>query len=339
MSAAPRIGFAFSCLVLSLAGAAWGQDSAAAQALFERGVEDLEAGRLERACSVLGESHRLEPRPGTLFALAECEARAGRVASAVGHYYDYLGLVSRLSAEQQERHAERVSSAREQTRVLRPQVPTLALVLPAGAPRDLVVERDGIALQAPALGVALPIDPGEHVVVTRDAAGNEARSTIRIAMREAVRFELRVPEVPPPEIAALVLPGSASQPAPRAPEPVAAGPRPRPTVRTWGWVVGGVGVAGIAVGSIAGVAALAKKSTVSEHCRGEACDAQGKRAADSGHTAATVSTVAFGVGLVGLGASVVLLLTSEEPATARARVRPMLELGRERASAGVEGVF
>jgi hypothetical protein len=334
-------GFASGCAVLALSGVLRAQDSAAAQALFERGVADLEAGNVERACPVLAESHRLDPHPGTLFALAECEAKADKFASAVGHYQDYLGLVSRLSSEQQERHAERVAHAREQTQALRPQVPTLTLVLPVGAPRDLVVERDGVVLQAPALGVALPIDPGEHVVVTRDAAGNESRATIAIAAGEAVRLELRLPEAPRSENAASVTPAPVLPPvpplSPLAPAPLRA--QRSPALRTWGWIAGGLGLTSVAVGSMAGAVALGKKGTVSKHCRGEACDAEGKRAADAGHTAATASTVAFGVGLVGLGTSLVLLLTSDEPASASAKFRPTLELDREGASAGWEGVF
>jgi hypothetical protein len=340
MSAPNRwFGFACGCAVLTLSGLARAQDSAVAQALFERGVAALEAGELDAACPALAESHRLDPRPGTLFALAECEVRAGKVASAFGHYQDYLGLISRLSAEQQERHAERAASAREQTRALRPQVPTLTLVLPAAAPPGLLVERDGITLRGPALGVALPIDPGEHVVVTRDSAGNETRATVTIVAGEALRLELRVPEAaaeqaPPAVATPLMLP----PPQPTPDPPASTHERPSP-LRTWGWIAGGIGASGVIVGSVAGGVALAKKGEVSDHCRGEECDSTGKRAADAGQSAATVSTVAFGLGLVGLGTSLVLLLTSDTEASASTKLRPNVSVGADRAFAGLEGVF
>lgn len=344
MSARARwFGFACGGVALALAAGAQAQDSAVAQALFERGVADLEAGKLASACPALAESHRLDPRAGTLFALAECEAKAGKLASAFGHYQDYLGLVSRLSLEQQERHAERVAIAREQSQALRTQVPTLTLVLPASAPPGLSVERDGVVLRGPALGVALPIDPGEHVVVTRDAAGNETRATIAIAAGEAARLELHVPQAAP---APVVTPPPVPTPPPVATPPPAPRDDSRP-LRTWGWIAGGVGVTGVVVGSVAGGVALAKKSVVSDRCHGDACDAEGKRAADAGQTAATVSTVAFGVGLVGLGASLWLLLTSDAapsagvkvPSRAATTLRPNVAVTSDRAFVGVAGAF
>jgi hypothetical protein len=340
MSATRRFGFACGCCALTLSGMAWAQDSAVAQALFERGVAALEAGELESACPALAESHRLDPRAGTLFALAECEAKAGKLASGFGHYQDYLGLVSRLSVEQQERHAERAAIAREQTRILRPQVPTLTLLLPAGAPPGLLVERDGITLRGPALGVALPIDPGEHVIVTRDSAGNETRATVTIAAGEAVRLELRVPEAEPAVPAPVPVPPPVLTPPPlQAAEPPPAARSSSRPLRTWGWIAGGLGVSGVVVGSVAGGVALAKKSVVSDHCRGEACDSEGKRAADVGQSAATVSTVAFGVGLVGLGTSLVLLLTSDSAASGSAKLRPSVAVQADGAFAGFDGVF
>ena len=44
------------------------------------------------------ESHRLDPRPGTLFALASCEEKRGRLAAAVRIYDEYLALC-RLAKE------------------------------------------------------------------------------------------------------------------------------------------------------------------------------------------------------------------------------------------------
>jgi len=61
-------------------GSAMGQDSAASEALFNKGVGDMEAGNYQSACPALAESNRLDPRAGTLFALAECEAKIGTPA-------------------------------------------------------------------------------------------------------------------------------------------------------------------------------------------------------------------------------------------------------------------
>src|SRR5262245_14971301 len=116
-------------------------DSTAAQALFDKAVADLEGGQAATACPAFAESQRLDPRPGTLFALADCEVALGLIASALGHYQEYVGWVSRLPAESQDRHAERVATARSQVVVLEPKVPRLTLLVSPSAPAGFVVER------------------------------------------------------------------------------------------------------------------------------------------------------------------------------------------------------
>ncbi len=66
------------------------------------------------------------------------------------------------------------------------------------------------------------------------------------------------------------------------------------------------GIAGLVVGTVTGIMSMSKKREVDRECAGSACTPEGKAAADSGRTLGNVSTVAFGVGVVGLGAGVVL---------------------------------
>jgi hypothetical protein len=84
------------------------------------------------------------------------------------------------------------------------------------------------------------------------------------------------------------------------------------------YVTGGVGVAGILTGSIAGLMALRDKSIVDGDCNGPACTTQrGKDAADAAKTEATVSTVGFGVGVAGLVSSVIIYLVDTPRTEAR----------------------
>jgi hypothetical protein len=90
--------------------------------------------------------------------------------------------------------------------------------------------------------------------------------------------------------------------------------------RTLGFIVGGLGVAGIAVGAVTGVMTLGKKGVVDDHCNADGgCDQEGLDAASSGRTLSTVSTVAFaaGVGLTALG---VFLIVSSDSGTGETAV-------------------
>src|SRR4051812_45897187 len=98
---APRTLAIPLALVLStLAAPSAAQDVATAKALFNQGLAEMEAAHYDKGCPAIEESYKLDPRAGTLFTLAECENRRGRLATAVARYEDYLSLYSRLPQDQ-----------------------------------------------------------------------------------------------------------------------------------------------------------------------------------------------------------------------------------------------
>jgi hypothetical protein len=301
-----RLGLAGVLACSTWSAAARADDGGAAQALFDKGVADLNEGHAGSACPAFAESQRLDPRPGTLFALADCEVALARIASARGHNHAKVGWVSRLPADSQERHAERVALARAQIEALQPKVPTLTLVVAPSAPPGLVVERNGVPLQGAALGIALPIDPGEHVIVTRAPGVPEERLTITLQEGESKRLELPFRPVPPPPTAPPVTeqPKTADPPAdPPSDDDASA-------QRNLGYVAAGIGTMGLVLGAVTGALVLNKKAVVDTECEGHACSAEGKKAADSGQSLATMSTVGFVVGIAGLATGVTLVLTA-----------------------------
>jgi hypothetical protein len=79
-----------------------------------------------------------------------------------------------------------------------------------------------------------------------------------------------------------------------------------------------VGAAGLAAGIVTGALALKKKDTVDRECGiggvETACTTEGKAAADEAKALATGSTIAFGVGALGVGTGVVLIVTASDAA-------------------------
>ncbi len=293
--------------MLLFASGAWAQDTATAGALFEKGVADMEAGHFESACPAIEESQRIDPRPGTLFTVAECEARWGKVASAAARYQEYVDLVSRLTPDQQQRHKVRADIARSQLQKLKPTVPTLTLTLPADAPPGTFVTRNGEVLKGAALGLALPVDPGEYVIVTHVPGAPERETKVSVQLGDAKRVQLDT-------TSAATAPVAVAPPA--APVDVHPSPSSEPSHgngrKTAAYVAGGIGVAGIVVGSVSGILVLSKKSTVKDNCAGGACNDTGLDAANTGKSLATVSDIGFGVGLAGLAVGAILLLTGSD---------------------------
>ncbi len=315
-----------AAVVLAGSAAAEGVNAPAADALFEKAVAALKQGRYDEACPAFAESQRLDPRPGTLFARAECETKADRPATASALFSDYLTAAADLPPAQKAKHRERMQLADERKKALAPQIAWLTLTLPEGAKAEVTL--DGTRLGGPSLGLALPIDPGEHLIQTKSDGGeHEARLTLVKGERREVTLTVRstraTPEVGAPEV---VTRASAAPSASAAPPPRVSG------VKTVTWVAGGVGAAGLVVGAVAGALVFKQKSTVNAHCQGTRCDAAGKDAADAARPLATISNVGLAVGVVGVA---VAWFTSGGDDGEKQAARVRVDAGPTRGGAGV----
>ncbi|WP_437731238.1 hypothetical protein [Sorangium sp. So ce1335] len=313
-------------LSIALAAPASAQPDAVAlaESLFNRGLADMLAGRHETGCPALAESHRLDPRPGRLFTLAECEAQWGHIATAVARYNDFLALYSRMSEAEKLQQRERHRVALEQRDALAPLVPQLTLSLPSDAPPGTVVQRDGITLQQPSLGIALPVNPGEHVVTTKAPGGpvHEVRFTIDRSESRTIALEVKLPAGEPPSVKPQP-PGErvVAPPWVGGARPAAAPPDTGPSGRRIAtYVAGGLAASALIFGSVTGWMALNESDLADEACKDDperpgvaTCSAVGKAAGDRAKDLGLASTIGFGAGGVLAGAAVLLLLTEPPP--------------------------
>ncbi len=249
------------------------------------------AGQFESGCPKLEQSYRLDPLPGALFTMAACYARWGKIHSAVLRYQEFLGKVSSLPQAEQDEQRQRVITASEKMILLQPQVPMLTLELAATAPADAQVEMDGVVVAPATLGTAQPVDPGEHRFVVRTSDGRVAERVERIELGVERRLTLEGP--------------AAAEPFAIQPDEPSSEDFLFP-LKTWAFIAGGVGAAGIVVGSITGGLVFAKKGDVADNCVDLVCNQDGKDAADAAQTLGLVSSITFVIGIVGLGAGTAL---------------------------------
>jgi hypothetical protein len=311
MRSARFLGVATFVLAVAMAPTAAADD---AGQLFDRGLAAFEAGRVAEGCPLLQRSYDIEARPGTIFTLAECEAKWGKNASALQHYHEYLARYLKLAPSEQGRQRARQRIAETQVQSLEATVPSYTFVHPASAAEGGSVRVDGAVL--PSLqGVRL--DPGEHVIVVDRGVGEKQELKLVAVAGDKKRLELSpgLPNAPDPlelksdkpkfELGPPPAPETASQPAlERAPASKGGG-----SSHTAAWIVGGLGVVGLGFGTVTGVMAMSKASITDSHCQDVFCDATGKKAADEGKTLAWISTAGFGVGVLGVGAAIVMLVT------------------------------
>jgi hypothetical protein len=289
-----------------------------AQALFDGGVADMEAGLFEKACPAIEASQRLDPRPGTLFTLAECEARRGRAATAMRYYAEYLGLHRNFTAAKKLEQKDRAKTSEEQLRKLELLVPRLTIVLLEGTGPDVVVRRDGEVVAELSLGTALPVDPGEHVVTAQAPGGPEIEQRVSLSPGEAKTVRLAVRREVGPVATATVTASASAAP---SGTPFSEVQRPW---RISTWTIGAVGLGGLVVGAVTGILAAQLRPTVDRNCPAQdgvqTCNPLGYDALERLRALGTASTVSLIAGGVGVGVGVVLLLATPSVPTSTTTV-------------------
>lgn len=177
-----RRSLALACAAIALLFAlpAFGDEPNAAAELFDRGTQHMDGKRYAQACPLLAESYRLDPQLGALFTLADCEAKRGRIATALARYEEYLTLYAKLPPAKKARQGDRESIARVQVKALTAEVPHLVLLLPVVTAVETVVKLDGVVVAAASLGSDLPVDPGYHWITTQSPGGVATKTFVKL---------------------------------------------------------------------------------------------------------------------------------------------------------------
>jgi len=291
---------ALSALSALTLAAPWAQaqSAAAAEALFQEGQAALERGDFALACPKLRESDRLDPANGTKLNLADCEEKRGHLASA---WELYRKLSDLLPAGD-----ERQPYAQERAQALAPRVPRLTLKLAPGAPADTQASLGGVVFTSASFGTALPLNPGAHeVIVTSGGLKRTFRVELAGGQNEALEISPRPEPVAAPAAAGVVLEG----PAGSLSDSDRGGSR---DTKKLGYILGGVGVAGLGVRTITGIIGLGHQSTGDDNCSDvrRSCNQEGIDANDKARAMRPISMIGFAVGVVGLGAGAYFVLTS-----------------------------
>jgi hypothetical protein len=308
-------GLALSVAALNAPRAHAQNNKVAAETLFEEGRKLMAAGKPNEACPKFADSQKLDPSPATLLNLANCYEKTGRTATAWVTYKDAA------SAANVARRGDLLVTAQKRATALEPNLSKLQVTV--STPVDgLEVKRDGTVVAQSELGTAIPVDPGTHTI--------EASAPKKLAWATQVEVKdpgktvtVTVPTLqdapaPPPPPAS----SSAAPPPPPPPATTSAAPPPPPpppppqedgsTGRTIGIVLGGVGVVGLAVGSIFALSAKSKYDDSLKLCPNDKnlCTPEGVSQRDDARSAGNVATIGFGVGVALVAAGAVLWFTA-----------------------------
>ncbi len=289
------------------------ENVAAARTLGIQGIQLADAGNCKDAVEKLARAASLYHAPTILGRLGECQVQVGQVVLGTEN-------LNRVVREQLAASAPKAfRDAQERARgVLSAALPKIARLTVKVEPADANVQVTvaGTPIPPALLGIERPTDPGTHEVVASAPGYLEQRASITLA--EGGQQELSLLLVKDPNAAV----AAASPAAPAAAQPSTSAPAAPPRdvapkkSNTLAYVALGVGGAGMVVGGVTGFLALGKKGDL-KGCVETRCPSNQADTLDSAKTMATVSTVGFAVGFVGVGVGVVLLLTGGSSSSAK----------------------
>jgi hypothetical protein len=291
-----------------------------AEELFQRGLAEMAAGNIDKACATFEVVWRVDRGGGTIVALAICHEKQGRGATALAEFRQARELATTA------RRDDRVHLADEHIAQLEPTVSRLTVETATAREPGLRLELDGAVLAPVNWDIAIAVDAGEHTV--RASVPDRPAWEVRIhvaASGDRLRVELPGWSASPPA------PQQASTPRETAPSGphVSAEGRGR---RGAGVLLVGAGVAALGVGGYFGLVAFLKRHDALSACDGSTDCVSGQgylRAVGEDHRsdqAAFVSTVTIAAGAGVVAAGIVLLVTgrsSTAPRSARVAAAPL----------------
>ena len=313
-----RARFAYAAILLALSAPAFAQpskaDEARAAELKKEGDALVHASKFSEAIAKYDASFALVKNPAIHYNRA-------RALESLGDYAGALDAFDAFVATAPAELKSRVPHLDEMIAKVAAHVATL--VVRSDVPGAVVTLRDkpvGTAPLAP-----IHTSAGE-ATVTVTAPGYVTFSETRtLAQGESTTIDAKLKKAAAPDEKGAV---AEREPTPFD-EPKVTTPSEEPTheapshghgLRTFAWIVGGVGVAALGGGMAFLGAALSDKSAADPHCPNKLCDATGRQSIDEAWTFATASTVFVVVGATALAVSLVSFILSPKSAPVQARL-------------------
>jgi hypothetical protein len=280
---------------------------------FTAGKQAIEAKNWEKAALELRTSLAAVDSPNARLELSRALRESGNAAEAYAEYGRVIESATALAAKEP-RYAQTAEAATSERAELEPK---LAFVVVSGQnmPADAVLKVGGRAIPATEWKAPIVVPAGAVDVVLLDANGKElSRQTVAAAVgkKASVSFDASPAPPPPPQPPGKPDPddkpdfNKPDQPSPDVGTTTPANAR----LRTYAYVAGGVGVAGLALFTIFGILDNSTYSDLQSACPNNACPPGKQSEIDSGRTQQTIANVGLVVGAVGVAAGATLFVLS-----------------------------
>ncbi|APR77014.1 Hypothetical protein A7982_02361 [Minicystis rosea] len=284
-----KLAWLTAAAMAALSSPAAAQDAAtlaAARKQFQDAVALATAGDCVRALELFKDVVVVKATAQVRFNMAVCQVKTGDYVAAVGSYR--LALAEATPSD-----AEKIKAALAE---LEPKIPTITIKRGDGATAaDITL--DGRVLGGNALGAAFPVNPGPHVIKASALDREPTLLEINLAPSESRTI-----------VITLKRPAPAAGPKAQAPvvvtRPAAPMPAGTPGMRIAGFVVGGIGIAGLAASGVFFGLRQSAIADLDSRCGADrqSCPSSSLATRDRGAMSATLSTAT----LIGGGAALAI---------------------------------
>jgi hypothetical protein len=318
------VTFLVACLLPALVSAQT-ELNPEAQWRFNRGVALVKEKAYVEAVEEFKRAHAISSSYTILFELGQAYAGAGQPVQAVEALGKYLG-----------EGGARIPQARRQAveATIAEQESGIATVIVRCDLSGAVIRLDGNEAGRCPLPGPVRMNAGIHQLEASLAGHLPQEIKLALAGKEQKVVDVKF------ETNAAGAPGSDTAPTLVSPTGAGLGG----SRKTAAYVAGGLGVGAIVVGSVFGVRAITKRLDSNRHCPQNQCTQQGVDLNNQAKTAALVSDITLGVGLVGVAVAAYLLLrpgaeSAPAPGTVAGGMELLPELGPGEAKLALRGVW
>jgi hypothetical protein len=269
-----------------------------AQKRFDQGREFAAANRFPEALAEFQASFEIVASPNTHFSMARTLASMGRLGEAYTEFGKTV-VEARTAAPKDKRYAQAADAADAEQRDLRGRVGFVLVTVEHGESFTLKIgdrEIDRSQLAEP-----IAVTPGQVTVAVSSAGVEISKQSVSVAAGESKKVVLDAQPRP--------LSPAAPEPPPPAEPTVVVDTSPG-GLRTASYIVGGVGIAGLATFAIFGAMEKSKFNQLNDACHGAPCPPGHEDDIAAGRSQKTIANVGLAVGAAGVAAGVVLFAVS-----------------------------
>ena len=286
---------------------------------YREGISLEAAGDWALALKKFEAVARVKLTPQVRFHIARNKENLGRLTEALGDYR----LAEYDAKDVNEEELRKIREARE---ALESRIPRLQVTTDSSA-AGATITLDGVEVGRDRLAEALPVDPGSHRVMVRFQDGTVSEYLVHLVEGHTEALTIRGPDPDP-------------QPQPPPPQVAPGVPEPSASRAWWPWVAAGAGAAGLVSGGVLFYLRADAINSLEENCSPAGiCREEYRTTYENGQTYATFAPLAFGVGLVGVGAAILGFVLETDAGDPEQEPALDLAVGPEQLGVAVRGDF